>query len=161
MAKVAYQVRAKNEMETQKREKKTLSIVVIAIALFSIMAMTSSAILFTALYWLYVVMIVVQLAVIVVIDFNRQDVSWWTLLYPGGVTAMVVVFNAEFQWLIGLVDNYYARFDMWLLFALLIIATYAAYAFYPKARRMPFSMFGEWRLNSRWCNPDNGPPRHQ
>ena len=106
-------------------------------------------------YVVYALMVIIELAVIVVLDFRKQEVSWWTLLYPVVVTAIVLIFNWEFSLLLEVYANPAHHGSVWVAFAILSLGTYGAYAYYPKARRM--TMLGEWRLN-RWSNPDNGPP---
>ena len=106
-------------------------------------------------YVAYALMVIIELAVLVFLDFRKQEVSWWTLLYPVVVTAIVLIFNWEFSLLLEVYANPAHHGSVWVAFAILSLGTYGAYAYYPKARRM--TMLGEWRVN-RWSNPDNGPP---
>lgn len=110
----------------------------------------------SAAYVVYVLMVIIELAVIVSIDYRKKEMSWRTILYLTIVTAFVLVFNWEFFLLLSLYEEPALHFFVWFAFAVLALGTYGVYVNYPKVRMLTF--LGEWRL-TRWCNPDNGPPR--
>lgn len=107
-------------------------------------------------YICYILFTVIQLAVLVINDFSQDRVSWGTLIYPTIVTAAVVMFNWEFSLLLNIYEKPADMFVVWVAFLLLTQVTYWSYAYYPQMRKT--SLLGGWRINPRYCNPDNGPP---